>query len=181
MNSKSSPVTLWPDRSDSIFLAVASFVFAVAAVTFGIYGELTDVNRWVLLIPCYVGGPFFGLCFLLALRRFSGEPLIVIGPEGVRDNSSLVGTGLIRWDEIRRIFPHDSFGQRYVGIDLHDPATLLSRQPSWKRILLRLNARLLGAHLSIAETGLPISAAQLMMEVSGYLEKPSATFQTDVR
>jgi len=98
---------------------------------------------------------FGGVASLLFVYRFflSSKPGLIVDLEGIHDNSTLMGIGLIRWDEIIEIKEADQAG--YINIIVKDPEKLVDRirNPLIKRAI-KADFNKHGTPVSIAETTL---------------------------
>jgi hypothetical protein len=93
---------------------------------------------------------------------------VLVDHEGVLDRASATGVGRIRWDEIETVRVYGYMGQSTVGIVPRNPEDFLSRQPAWRRWLLRANLGLGGAPVNIPDVILPISANELLAAMERY-------------
>jgi hypothetical protein len=90
-----------------------------------------------------VGVAFFGACGAWALRRLATrEPLLTADHDGLRDNGSAVGAGLLRWDEIAHLEVYRFLGNKMLGITPVDLDAVLPRIKRWRRAAARANVAL---------------------------------------
>ena len=110
---------------------------------------------------------FFGLCGAYAVRRLvRPEPAVVINSEGIVDNASALGVGLIRWDEIAEMREYTFKRQVFLGVVPKDLERLLANQPAWKRSAIRANLALGIAPVNIPQAVLPVRVSELLREIS---------------
>lgn len=86
-----------------LLLALGSLVFLLLFGIVGVAPELSAVSRAVASVAGAAGALGFGTLGLTFFRRLSsGEPYLVIGPDGLHDNASGLtsGAGWIAWSQI---------------------------------------------------------------------------------
>jgi hypothetical protein len=130
------------DRSRLLRRIVLQFVFIIACGA-GLYWALTaSANLLVLCLGVLLG--FFALFALLNIARLlMRSPTLVIGPDGLLDNATLIvtGRGLLRWDEIVAVLDYTYTSgrlnavQHMLGIIVTDAAAVRNRQPLLNRAL----------------------------------------------
>ena len=146
-------------------IAGGSLAFVVLGIFLAIQHRIV-LNPVEVIIGSYVGVPFFGLCFLYAIYRLLlPKPSVIISSEGLFDNASAIGAGMLRWEEIKEIYLHEYLGQQMLGIVLKDAEPVIARQPSFKRILARMNGSLVGNPFNIAQVSLPISVEEMLEKI----------------
>lgn len=147
-------------------------------------GGLGATLRWVTVSHAdsanYV---LFGILLMFAsvhlalavARLFMSGPTLVIGPEGILDNASLVatGSGLLRWDEISRVAAVSE--KAPIGITYHflriylDNKTLVrARQPLWKRLLATVAGGLSPSWVTVYRGLLDESPETLAVQITQY-------------
>ncbi len=109
---------------------------------------------------------FFGLCGLYAVRRLvRPEPAVIINRDGIVDNASALGVGLIRWNEIVRLREYRFKNQTFLGILPTDLDRLLAQQSAFKRTAIRANVALGADPINIPQVVLPMRVADLLREI----------------
>lgn len=168
MNSKDE-IAIYPGRIKMLGIAVGALAFVAAGIYFAVDHQSLRLPLWVIVISSYIGVPFFGLCFIYACHRLLvSKPLIIINREGIFDNASAVGAGMLRWEEIAEIFPYTFWGQRALGIVPIHPEAVMNRQPLIKRFLMKLNRGLVQAPINISQSSLPMPVDQLQTMIEEY-------------
>jgi hypothetical protein len=115
------------------------------------------------LVAGIVGVVFFGpAAVFLLVRAIRRTPVLVIEASGFTDHATLAGVGFVPWADVHRLHEQVIRGQGMVSVTLRDPASLISRLPVWRRILLRLNRQLITGEVHIPAAALPMPAAQLI-------------------
>ena len=143
---------------------------ALGALTFVILTVVLVIVAGPLLLPlAAVAVPFFGLLFLWTLSRLlRPRPLLTIDAQGIRDSSSLLAAGVLRWDEIARVSVTGLGRHRFLCILPADPAAFLQRQAPLTRRLMRANSALLGAPVTIAQAALPLSLDEVIAAMHAF-------------
>jgi len=153
-------VVIYPKKLKLLGYAAGSLAF----VLFGLYGALKPAPLLIFIFCAFLVVPLFGLGFIYAAYRLlAGRPALVISDEGLFDNASAVGAGMLRWDEIANVFPYEVAGQKLLGIVPVDPAAVIARQPPLKRAMAKLNGGMSPAPFNIPQTELPIPLEELYM------------------
>jgi hypothetical protein len=105
---------------------------------------------------------FFGAVVVAILYRLvRPAPALIINAQGIIDNASGLGVGLIRWDEIGEVREYRIGRQTFLGIFTKDPDALIKKQPRWKRTAIRANLKLGAAPVNIPQSQLGMRVSQL--------------------
>ena len=119
----------------------------------------------------YIGAPVFSLGLIyLGYRLLKPAPAVIINQEGIVDNTSVFGAGLIRWEEIESLVVYRVMDNAFLGIVPVDLEAVLARQPTMKRFLFRMNKGMAPAPLSISGGGLPMPVEELLAKIESYRE-----------
>ena len=138
-------------RSRMLLLIFFSLIFTVLGVVFmGLSSQgIGSEKIWllgigiVLVILC-------GLClYYYIMVLIKGKPALMITEEGIIDNSSFIGAGLVRWEEIANIDFINFSNQVYLGIFTTDPDLIVDRTSGFKKLLNNLNKGLLETQVNI--------------------------------
>ena len=123
----------------------------------------------------YLGAPLAVLGFFYAVYRLMNPaPALIINREGIVDNASALGAGLIRWEEIQSMFIYDVMGNRLLGIVPVNLDPILDRQSGPRRFFYNLGKNMQAAPFSIPEGGLPMKLEELLAKIEAYREKLSS-------
>ncbi|MDQ4077415.1 MAG: hypothetical protein M3220_14360 [Chloroflexota bacterium] len=159
-------VVIYPKRVKLFAIAVGALGFVVLGFYFAQNRAIMGLPLEVIVVTSYVGIPFFGLCLAYAIYRlFIPEPAMIISNEGIFDNASAIGAGMLRWEEIADVFSYDFMGQRMLGITLVNEEIVIGRQPRIKRVMVRMNRGLGAAPFNIPQSVLPISVDELLIRI----------------
>ena len=153
-------VVIYPKRLKLLGFAAGSLVF----VLFGLYVAVSPAPLPFVALVSYLGVPLFGLGFVYAVYRLCvPKPLLVISDEGLFDNASAVGAGMLRWEEIAELFQYEFAGQRFIGIVPVDVEAVVARQPRLKRAMAKLNGGMSPSPFNIPQLMLPMPVEELYL------------------
>lgn len=115
--------------------------------------------------------------FLAGLYRLViRTPTLVVGPDGILDQGSLLvtGRGLLRWEEIHKVFPFTmSSGiitNRFLVIVVPNGRAVRDRQPLWKRVLMHIVGLGGTFRLTIRQDVLDVPADTLATQITRYVQ-----------
>lgn len=178
-------ITVYPKRSSLLFQSIYQSCLLAAIVgallRFRIANLVVVGSLWVLV--GLLAPVLLATLFRLVVRR----PTLVIGPDGILDHGSLMGTGagLVRWNEILSVAqtsrPAGWVALRYLGILVADMRTIRQRQPLWKKIPLLFVTATMNSQLQIWQGLLDMPVADLAEQVKRYVEThaPAGWFGPD--
>ena len=159
-------VVIYPKKLKLLAIAMASLLFVIFGFYLGQNRVAMEVPVWKFIVIAYVGIPFFSLCLVYAIYRLLvPKPAVVISDEGIFDNASAVGAGMLKWEEIAEVFAYDFMGQRMLGIIPVNEAVVLARQSRLKRVMAKMNKGIAPAAFNIPQSVLPISVDELLSRV----------------
>jgi hypothetical protein len=157
-------------------MAAGCLLFVVASLYFSIYGynisgrdALGQFFKSITPGIFYIGAPLFSLPLIyICYRLLKPAPSVIINQEGIFDNASAFGAGMIRWEEIKSMFTYKYMGQPFIGIIPVNIETILARQSIIKRFLFRMNKGMTQAPFAIPESVLPMSVEELLTKIQSY-------------
>lgn len=174
MRTASKDIIIYPREQKLIFYSICSLIFVFLFVTLIFYKEVMNTDYKALIYSC-IGVPFFSFSFIYCIYRIlKPKASVIINSEGIFDNSSAIGVGMIRWEEISGIFVYEfKFGnvkQRFLGIIPRDIDSILKRQSLFKKIIINMNifmytTGLAKAPLNISETSISVTADELYEQI----------------
>lgn len=101
-----------------------------------------------VVIPLFIF--LLGLTLVLDVQRlFDSRPGLVVSPEGIEDNSSLIAAGKIPWHEVQGFSVRSEQLQRYLMIYVAHPEQYIERGNALRRLLIRMNLKFYGSPVSI--------------------------------
>jgi hypothetical protein len=169
VNSKMNDYVVSFKRSRMLTLALLSFIFTVIGVVFIIAFATQGIGSekiWLTAIGVVIA-IFFGLCLLYyIIVLIKGKPALKITKEGIIDNSSFIGAGLVRWEDIADIDFINFSNQVFLGIFTFDPDLITDRTTGFKRLLNNLNKGLLETQVNIPIKILDGSLDELVDEIN---------------
>jgi hypothetical protein len=156
-------------RSRMLTLALLSFIFTVIGIVFIIAFATQGIGSekiWLTAIGVVIT-IFFGLCLLYyIIVLIKGKPALKVTKEGIIDNSSFIGAGLVRWEDIADIDFINFSNQVFLGIFTFDPDLITDRTTGSKRLLNNLNKGLLETQVNIPIKILDGSLDELVDEIN---------------
>jgi len=168
-------VAIYPKKVKLLAIALGALLFVILGFYFAQNRVAMGLALWEIIITSYVGIPFFGLCLVYAIYRLlMPKPAVVISDEGIFDNASAVGAGMLRWEEIADVFAYDFMGQRMLGIIPVNEEVVLGRQSRLKRVMAKMNKGIAEAPFNIPQNVLPISVDELLTRVEERRRHPPA-------
>jgi hypothetical protein len=166
----SETLFLYPKRSRFFLLAVGALLFVCAGIFIGSDHD-SGIPRLVTVLISSLAIGFFGLCFLYAVYRLLvHRPALILNREGIVDNASAVSAGLVRWEEIERIYCSSVQRQLFISIAVKDPDRFLQGMPGVKAKLMRLNIGLVGAPINLPATPMGLSVTELLKLIQNFRE-----------
>ena len=152
---------MFPSKAKLVRVAVGASVF-VAGGVFILYSPPTLTR----LVVGYLVVAFFGIGLVYALLRLvKPVPSLVISSEGIFENGTAIGAGLLRWSEIAEVRIYTFMNQRFLGIIPTNLEEVLHRQSALKRGLMRLNKGLVETPFNIPENVLPVKLEEIVREI----------------
>jgi len=157
-------IVIFPSRKKLALLALGALAFVAA----GVFIITEPSMPWVIqLLGGYLGVGFFGICLgYAALRLVRPVPSLVISKDGVFENASAIGAGMLRWSEIADVKIYSFMNQRFLGIVPKNLDEVLQRQNTVKRWLMRVNRGLVEAPFNVPESALPVTLEEILSQIS---------------
>jgi len=166
-------VAIYPKKAKLLAIAMGALLFVILGFYFAQNRVALGLSLWKFIIISYVGIPFFGLCLVYAIYRLLiPKPAVVISDEGIFDNASALGAGMLKWEEIADVFAYDFRGQRILGIIPVNEEVVLGRQSRLKRVMAKMNKGIAPAPFNIPQSILPISVDELLSRVEEHRRDP---------
>jgi len=151
-------VVIYPGRVGKVFLILGG----ASLIVFGVF-FMPGAPAWQRWFMTLCGESNIAIALVSLLKR---RPTLVIGPEGIIDNSSLHAVGFLRWDEIAEVFVYRQMVVgHFLGIVPIDLDKVLARLDARKRFWLKKNAAWMKAPINIPEGSLSISVNAALDEI----------------
>ena len=148
-----------------IFLSLLFPLLGVVFIAFASQGAGSE-KIWLSVIGIVLI-ILFGLCFYYYINiLIKGKPALTITEEGIIDNSSFIGAGLVRWEDIEDIDFINFSNQIFLGIFTFDPDLIVDRTSGFKKLLKNLNKGLLETQVNIPVKILACSLDELVDEIN---------------
>jgi hypothetical protein len=174
MNATENELIIYPNKKNLIKFVIFSVVYIIFGLFIAInynYKSL-EFDFFLVFIASYLGVPFFILSLIFSLDRLIWpKPIIIINNEGIYNKASWVGVGLIKWEEIERIFLSYFLRQRFIGIVPKDLNCIFNRIGKIKKFILKINKAGINAPMIISEGGLDCSIEELLKYIEKYMKK----------
>lgn len=169
---KMNEFIVYPKRGRMLMLAILAFVFVLLGTLFlGIYFVEEEVSFGILLVGI-ISILFFGLCMIFYIKEMIiRKPMLIVSDEGITDRSSLIGAGLVRWEDIADIDFISFGGQLFLGIFTHDPNLIINRTGRFTSMLNKLNKGLIDAQVNIPVKSLDCDQEELVEIINSHWEK----------
>lgn len=156
---------------------IGSLLFVVLGLLFTAFPDrfTTLLIRNVLLIRLIgiIATLFFGFVLITLTRKvfFDKNLGIIINEEGIIDNSSFVGVGLIKWEDITSIEKSKVSSTNFLLIKVKNPEHYINTPNRIKSNLLKANYKSYGTPISISSNFVRCSFAQLENIILNSFEK----------
>jgi len=143
-------------------LGAAAFVVLGAGLIFMSGGESFQ-DAWEMRLVGAASIAFFGLVFVTVVPKLlDPRPGLVIGEDGILDNSSALSAGMIPWTEIRGFEVTTVKSQVFLTILLVNPDRFVERGGPIERFAKRMNRKLYGSPVHISARTLAIGFDELV-------------------
>ncbi|MGF7047030.1 hypothetical protein J2T13_001532 [Paenibacillus sp. DS2015] len=152
----------YPSILKMLGLTLGAMMFVVIGMVLMKYGGTEDFGGIKVTLVGGLSIVVFGPCMVYFIYRlFNLKPMLIINEEGIMDTSSLISAGELKWSEIQEIKVYQFMGQKFIGIQLYDLEAFLSQKSSFKRVLMKINARMVKSPINIAQPGMKLPLEQL--------------------
>jgi hypothetical protein len=174
-------IVLYSSKRYMVAMAAALLLFAGVSIYHIIYAHnisgrnpFTQLFRSITPEIFYVIAPLSSVLFIYVCSRLlKPTPSVIINREGIFDNASVLGAGMIRWEEINSMFIYKVMDNFLLGIIPVNMETILARQSIIKRFFFRICKGISPAPFAIPEGGLPMSVEELLVKIQLYRESLS--------
>ena len=153
---------------------VAALLFTIAGalmiVTPQYFTHSTDLRLTKIIgYCCFV---FFGLgVALFAIKIFNKKPGLILNKDGITDQTSAIGIGLIQWSDIKNIYLEKVSEHPFIMIEVKNPQQYLQKQKNpIARRAMEINMQLYKTPLHINISLLNINAADLLDKVQTHFK-----------
>lgn len=158
-------LVIYPKRGRMLGLGLISLLFSMFGLLFIlllIAGEASIGTGLIGLVALV----FFGLCAIYLIKRAIVHlPALIISPEGITDNSSYIGAGLIEWKDLNKVDVIEMSGQLYLALYTYDPNLIVNRSHAAKKAANKANRFLVDSQINIPVNNLAYPLDQLLSKV----------------
>lgn len=154
---------VYPRLGKLLTYSIIMVVIGIVLTVLGVVPEEPVMFVTIVGIICTV---LFGLCAIYFIyRSINKKPAVVVNAEGITDHSSYTSGGFIQWSDIREVSLYQYMNQHFIGIHLHDTEQYISKQSGFKKLLMKMNSRIVDAPVSISGNGISTPIAVLYKEI----------------
>ena len=166
-------ITVYPRRGRLFLSSMLQFALLAGIGCVFTFLTIDNLLAWIcfVLVACLLVWAFLATLYRLAIRK----PSLVVGPDGIHDDGSLLGSGvgLIRWDEILAVYPttisQSRVKRRYLVIMVTDFRAIRRRLPLLKRLAFFSNIYASFSRLLIMQTMLETPVDNLAQQIDQYV------------
>jgi hypothetical protein len=151
------PVRLYGSRWKSLLLFLGALLFVVVGLAMVVAG---GVGARILGGFCVV---FFGVAGFHALRELLWRrPSVEMDHSGIRVRAHLGAAGHLPWEDVTGVGVYRVGRQRMLGIEVADPAALMTRTTPVRRFFMRANRGLGYPIVNIPQTAVADDLADVV-------------------
>ncbi|WP_060680893.1 STM3941 family protein [Virgibacillus halodenitrificans] len=165
---------VYPKKKRMVVLALFStiFVFLCGGIFLLLLGDgATGVLENLLLVLMPVCAAFFAIgTYFFTKSVIKRKPAVIVSKEGITDKSTMIGPGLIKWQEIEKIDVVSIGGQPHLAIFTYDPDAIRDRSTGLVKVLNSLNKGLVSAQANIPLNNLDCSIDDLFKNINDQWE-----------
>jgi hypothetical protein len=156
-------IILYPSKIKTFLVAIGALMFVLLGFFLSSLANSGYYPSWFMYAVAFSSISFFGLCFVYAVSRLLfPRPSVIISRDGIFDNASALGAGMLKWEEIAEIAPYKIGGYPALVIFPVDEEAVIARQSLIKRLILKISKCWTEATFSIPQIGLTVSVDELL-------------------
>lgn len=173
-------IIVYAHRGRVVLRAITIVVILALFVVGGLWTRTFVANLfWQIVIAACIG---FLLCvggvsaLLMLVRTVMTSPTLVVNPDGIFDNCSMIitGRGLLRWNETLGVeefvlTPEKAITYHFLDVNVTDPRAINRRQPLWKRALAIIASQRQSMGYRIPRSLLDRPPAALVTAINRYI------------
>jgi hypothetical protein len=174
-------MTIEISRTKISFLILGSIGFVLAGVWMVNLDDASIRLHGLLRSPVlmhgvgYLGIGFFGLCGLIAVKKFfEGGIGLQFSKDGFIDHSRGASARFIPWSEVSEVGVFEFRRQRMLVIKVIHPEKYAEIDGSLKRWAYEMNLKMYGSPIVISSSALKIGFAELQEIFRDYIKRYSA-------
>lgn len=158
-----------------IILGIVIFTISFLILFFYPSYFVSHIFRNILFIKLtgLIGFVLFGWVTLVLVRKqYKNEIGLTIDDFGILDNSNLVKTGLIEWEDIVEIKRHDLMSSQLIVVNVKNPEKYIEKAESkFQAFLIKSNFKMYGTPITISSSLLNCSFDKLEKTLREEFEK----------
>ena len=144
----------------SILLALAS------AFTLGNGLTAAETSLWSMLLAAVglIGVLFFGYAAYAHFQMlYSGKLAVEVDDEGIRDETSKLAVGLVRWKDITGFREHSTLGAKFITVDVANPDHYHNKaRGGMARRMMKQNEKMVGSPITINMGNITVPRRELL-------------------
>lgn len=154
-----------------------SLLFVMLGIWIAYYAPIVEIeifnNNILRKVIGLLSIIYFGIMgILIAKKLFENKYGIKINDEGIYDNSTILYSGLIKWENIESIEKSKVLNQKFIRIIVNNPNDFINRQKNiLKRKNVEINIKKFGSPIQIATNSLKIQCEELSEIMTSQLDK----------
>lgn len=154
-------------RKDLVaFVMLGSALFTIAGAALTVQGVQAGMEGLFKALVAGLATLLFGLSSAsLATTLVSSRPAFQVDDAGIYDNTSLMGAGLIKWEEIAVISYFHFMVQGYILIEPNDVSAFARQHNVLRRAVLWINSKISPASICIPQSYLDIAPWDLLRAI----------------
>lgn len=120
-------------------------------------------NPVIIRISGIVAVCFFGIgIFFIARKLFDKKAGLIIDEHGITDNTTIMGLGLIEWEDITRIEKQQVMSTKFLILHTSNPEKYIQKAKNFiSKRALKINSKTYGSPISITSNSLTITFEDL--------------------
>jgi hypothetical protein len=173
MESNSDTIIIRSSKGKVLKLLIGSIGFvALSSWLLTIADTQTRYEPAEVKIAAIAGISFFGIAAIFSFcKLFDKRAGLILDSEGIHDNSSAIGSRMIRWNNITGLSTDEIQKTKLLILQVNNAEESINAESKLKRWLMSMNYNKYGTPIVISSTALNINFDELAKTISGLLEK----------
>jgi hypothetical protein len=164
MNQSNSTIEIRLSKTKTLVIILGGFAFVLLSIwTWNTADLQTRLPPITLKVIAVIGGAFFGLILIAGPKRlFDKRPGLIIGDEGIQDNSSITTGRFIAWKNIKGFKIIKIRSTKLILVFINNPKEIIQKENKFMQVLMRATERMYGTPISIGSGTLKINSDDLL-------------------
>ena len=164
-------IIIYPKKGRMIVLGLFCLPFILVGLLFVLLPIVEDASLMIAIFGAFIL-LFLGFCLVFYIKAiFKPKPGLKITNEGIVDQSSYLGFGLLKWEEIESVKMVKFSGQSFLGVYTYDKELIINRSGGLKRLLNNMNRGLIDTQANITVKNLAYPTNDLLDEIDLRMNK----------